>query len=214
MGGTSELGRRIELVPMDPHFENITIALYTQAGAKGSEFLVHSYSPKAGVAERLQFVEDAMVRLGGMERTGEATRRLRFPCGGGHWAACRRVFLEACKQNPGAPLAERPLSILDKKSGRNLNVSTAGPGSYRVDADGEIEGKQGRISAVAAGLAKLAEMELVEGESGAVRFSCGRPHDALIGLLLGRALNVRAVLREEEMSASRGVLSAPSAQKE
>jgi hypothetical protein len=32
-------------------------------------------------------------------------------------------------------------------------------------------------------------------------------------MLLVRALNVRAVLREEEMSASRGVLAAPSAQR-
>jgi hypothetical protein len=46
-----------------------------------------------------------------------------------------------------------------------------------------------------------------------VAFGCKQTHDSLVGLLLVRALNVRAVLREQEMTASRGVLSAPSAQK-
>ena len=46
-----------------------------------------------------------------------------------------------------------------------------------------------------------------------MQFVCAWPHDALMGLLLPRALNVRAVLREEEMAASRGTLVAPSAQK-
>jgi len=46
-----------------------------------------------------------------------------------------------------------------------------------------------------------------------VVFPCGRPHDELMGLLLPRALNARAALREEEMAASRGMLVAPSAQK-
>jgi hypothetical protein len=45
-----------------------------------------------------------------------------------------------------------------------------------------------------------------------VAFPCGAEHDALIGLLLVRAQNLRAVLREEEMQSTRGVLSAPSAQ--
>jgi hypothetical protein len=44
-------------------------------------------------------------------------------------------------------------------------------------------------------------------------FPCGHSHDALIGLLLPRALNVRAVLREEEAAVGRGNLVAPSQQK-
>ena len=30
MGQTLDIGKRIELVPMDPHFHDITIALYQQ----------------------------------------------------------------------------------------------------------------------------------------------------------------------------------------
>ena len=61
------------------------------------------------------------------------------------------------------------------------------------------------------GLRKLAEME---DRGDILAFSCGQSHDPLIGLLLPRALNVRATLREEEAAATRGVLVAPSAQKE
>jgi hypothetical protein len=44
MGKTIDLGRRIELVPMDPHFHNISIALYRQQTGDGPVFQVHSYS--------------------------------------------------------------------------------------------------------------------------------------------------------------------------
>ncbi len=55
-------------------------------------------------------------------------------------------------------------------------------------------------------------MERWEACETGVKFGCGTPHDALMGLLLYRALNARAALRETEMMASRGVLAAPSAQ--
>ena len=64
------------------------------------------------------------------------------------------------------------------------------------------------------GLVKLAEMDSV-GESGhEVAFDCNSDHNSLVGLLLVRALNVRAALREHDDSAGRGMLSAPSAQQQ
>ncbi|MBT6146557.1 MAG: hypothetical protein HOH74_14060, partial [Gemmatimonadetes bacterium] len=45
-----------------------------------------------------------------------------------------------------------------------------------------------------------------------VSFGCGHDHDALVALLLQRAPNVRALVREEQAAAARGVLAAPSAQ--
>jgi hypothetical protein len=55
-------------------------------------------------------------------------------------------------------------------------------------------------------------MSKSETEPAQVAFACGQSHDALVGLLLVRALNVRAVLREEEVQATRGTLAAPSTQ--
>jgi hypothetical protein len=59
---------------------------------------------------------------------------------------------------------------------------------------------------------KLAEMERWEESETGVRFACGSQHDAIMRLLLFRAMNARAVLRDQEMMASRGELVAPSAQ--
>ena len=46
-----------------------------------------------------------------------------------------------------------------------------------------------------------------------IAYPCGDTHDEMLGLLLIRAPNVRAVFREQDMAASRGVLAAPSQQK-
>src|SRR5262245_29983365 len=99
MSQTRDFGRRIELVSMDPHFQSISIALYRADTERGPRFRVHSYSGKPGTAERVAFVVQAMVVLGGMEQTNE-TLTVCLPCQGIHIAAVRRVFLEACKVDP------------------------------------------------------------------------------------------------------------------
>ena len=213
MGETIDLGRRMELVPMDPHFHNISIALYRQEGGDGPVFQVHSYSNREGARQRVEFVARAMALLGGLEPVPGETRKLQFPCRAEHPFACRRVFLEACKLDPSQPMEPRPLQILDKKSNRTITVTSQGDGIYLLAADGEELDKASRIAAVTNGLMKLGQMLVGVSGGDSVAFACGQSHDSLVGLLLVRALNVRAVLREQEMTASRGVLSAPSAQK-
>lgn len=212
-----DIGRRIELIPIDPHFHDITIGLYRQqivdttTGKDSPAFLVHTYSHISGAAERIENVIQSMQILGGMLRTVGGL--LYFPCNSAHEAACRRVFLEACKFAPNTRIEPRPLNILDKKSQLTISVDSTGKGIYRVRAEGEGRGAARRISAIAGGLMKLGEMESIETDNkDTVAFACAHPHDALIGLLLMRAPNVRIVLREEEMGASRGVLTAPSQQ--
>jgi hypothetical protein len=210
MGIMTEIGRRIELVSMDPHFHDISIGLYRQQGESGPGYLVHTYSQKAGAPQRIEFLIQAMAILGGMQQFGP---RLRFTCGHPHQLTVRRIFIEACKLKQDAILAARPLSILDKKSNLNIVVSSVGSGVYEIRAEGGGEEGASRGSAIAGGLAKLAEMTRVGNSLEQVAFACGHPHDAAVGTMLIRALNVRAILREEEMAASRGVLAAPSAQK-
>lgn len=209
-----DIGRRIELVPMDPHFNDISIGLYRQHTNHGNNtpvFLVHTYSRIRGAAERIETVIAAMQVLGGMLKNADGL--LHFPCNSAHEAACRRVFLEACKLAPDTSAEPRPLNILDKKSRLTIKVDSAGKGVYRVTAEGEGRAAARRVSAIAGGLAKLGEMESVAtGTRDTVTFACTQSHDELVGLLLTRAPNVRIVLREEEMGAGRGVLSAPSQQ--
>lgn len=212
MGRIIDIGRRIELVTMDPHFHDITIALYEQRGDDGGrDFRVHTYSGREGAAARIASVVEAMKVLGGMETAPAGPNLVHFACGGGHHAACRRLFLEACKVAPGTAREPRPLSILDKKSGRTITVADDGEGLYRVSADGGEDGRARRLAAVAGGLVKLGEMEAVGDDGDRIAFACRRAHDALVGLLLVRAPNVRTALREQEQQAARGVLAAPSA---
>jgi len=214
MSLTTDIGRRIELVSMDAHFHEISIALYRQEGTNGPEYLIHTYSQLDGAGKRVEFVARAMVALGGMEAVVGDTRRVRFPCGNPHQFACRRIFLEACKWDPAVGLESRPLTIFDKKSDGDLSVVSLGDGAYRITGDAEGDKAAKRRSAIGAGLVKLGEMEWAEETEERFSFPCRQAHDKLVGLLLIRALNVRGVEREQQMAAARGQLLAPSAQKQ
>lgn len=210
MAHIQDLGSRIELVPMDPHFHDISLALYESPGDNGPEFLVHTYSHIDGAAGRVAAVTAAMKSLGDMADAGAG--RLRFPCGAEHRLACKRLFLEACKLAPDTQPRTRPMSIDDKKSQRTIRVLGSGGGAYQVTVDGGYDGVERRLGAIGGGLARLAELDALSEARDRVAFGCGQDHDALVGLLLERALNVRTAMREAEERASRGILAAPSAQ--
>ena len=216
MGRLLELGERLELVSMDPHFHDISISLYRSTGEGGaSGFLAHSYSTREGAAERLGFVMRAMAVMGGMGPAPGQPDRLAFACGAAHKAAVKRLFLEACKRETGADIEVQPMRIYDKKNDLTIAATAVGGGRYRIAAiDGEGNDKAAqRVDGVTRGLVKLAELE-PGAEPGEVRFPCGHAHDELVCLLLGRALNVRAAMREAEAAAARGILAAPSAQQQ
>jgi hypothetical protein len=194
---------------MDGRFHDITIALYRREGADGRSALVHTFSTHLRAEERVASVARRMVVLGGLEQVAGEHGAVRFPCAGWHEAALRRVFLEACKADPDAAPMTLPLETEDRRTGQRIAVEPLGGGAYRVHAEATDE-ELTRAPAAANGLAKLAE--LVPQDDDAVLFPCRTDHDALIGLLLPRAINVRAVLREEEAAAARGVLVAPSSQ--
>lgn len=212
---TTDIGKRIELLSMDPHCRDISIALYLQDHGQGPEFLVHTYSRHPEAIQRVDFIRQGMIILGGMEFVEDGSGRIRFSCHGDHLKACRRVFLEVCKLPNGSPLAPKELLVFDKKSKRNIRVISGPGGARQLTADGpDNEEKALRISAVAQGLTRLAELEVGGQGANRLSFPCGQTHDRLIGLLLWRSLNVRAVLREQEAAAARGILSAPGAQNE
>ena len=216
MGRLLELGERMELVSMDPHFHDISISLYRSSGEDGaSGFLAHSYSAKEGAEERLGFVMQAMAVMGGMGPAPGQPDRLAFACGAAHKAAVKRLFLEACKRATGAEVAAQPMRVYDKKNDLTIDATAVGGGRYRIAAiDGEGNDKAAqRVDGVTRGLIKLAELE-PGAQAGEVRFPCGFSHDELVGLLIGRALNVRAAMREAEAAAARGILAAPSAQQQ
>jgi hypothetical protein len=205
-----DLDRRIELVSMDRFCENITIALYLVGDRRAAT--LHSYSDVPEAPARLAWLTKAMITLGGMRPTGDDGRTVEFSCGAWHELAARRAFLEACKVEPENAVGVRPLETNDGRTRQYITVRSLGNGGYRVSAVAEDPAADSRAPAVAAGLAKLAGLEADTDDTALVQFPCGAPHDELVGMLLPRAINVRAALRELEQAASRGVLVAPSAQ--
>ena len=195
---------------MDPYCEDISVGLYRSDGAEGPVGLVHSYSSAPGASERVRFLVRAMSVLGGLEEVGDDGRQIRFACNTWHASAARRLFLEAAKQDPSAPVLRRPLEVPDTRSEQTIRIVPLGNGAYSVRAEGVTEETPSRAPAIAAALVKLAQ--LTGADDQVVTFPCGHEHDALVALMLLRAQNLRAALREEELNASRGVLVAPSAQ--
>ena len=207
---TLDLGRRIELLSMDPHFHDISISVYRTDDGGGATYLLHSYSKRDGAGDRLAFLAGVMQATGGMVPAGGNPLSLRFACGHAHVTALKRLFVESCKVEPGSQAAPRALRVLDKKNDMTILADGLGGGRYRCSGDRDGAREQRRVAAIAAGLGKLAELDVDGVEVG---FPCGADHHELIGLLLTRALNVRGALRELEAAASRGVLSSPSQQR-
>jgi hypothetical protein len=201
---------RVELVGMDPQCADISVALYRRMGEDAPLGIVHTYSSRPGAAERVERIAEAMRALGGMspgvEEDGPAA--VAFPCRTWHAAAARRIFLEAVKADASQPFEARPLVIVDRKTGQTITAEGDGEGAYRLVATGVEEGVPSRAVTAGRGMRKLAELPASDDDI-AFEFTCGSEHDALIGLLLPRAVNVRDTLREEEQIAARGLLTAP-----
>ena len=213
MGKTLDLGRRIEIHSMDIQCQDISVSLYRQDGSAGPQFLVHTYSGVDAAAERIAFIRQALVSMLGLEPAAAESQWLRFPCGGDHLRALKRAFLDLCKLETGAPLEAKPLQAFDKKAECDLEAIALGAGKYQMKPLADTEQSAKRATALARGFAKLCEMRELEAGPNTVQFPCDVDHHELIGMLMYRAQNVRAAMREEEQSADRGVLAPPSQQK-
>jgi hypothetical protein len=198
---------------MDANFHNISVGLYRRDDACGvPQYRVFTYSQLRGAASRINFIVRAMKILGGLIEVSDVADAVRFECGSAHLLACRRVFLEACKLKPDVPIEVPAMSIVDRKVETIIRVTRSSVGLYHLESPINDDRVQARLSEVAVGYQKLSDMRAVEGSQKSVGFDCGFSHDPLVGLLLSRALNARASLREQELMAKRGVLVAPSAQ--
>ncbi|MBL6951715.1 MAG: hypothetical protein ISR50_03720 [Alphaproteobacteria bacterium] len=209
----AELGKRIELVSTDKYFRDVSIGLYAREESGNWAFRVRSFAKYEGLQARIDFILNGMQTLGGMQRT-EGQDSVRFPCGNQHLIAVRRLFLQACKEKPEAAPDTPVLSMWDKKSELTVKAVNLGQGTYAlstVDA-GEDEPNLRRLGALRNAMVKLADAQADEVAGERFCFTCGQDHDPLVGLLLQAAPNVRAVMREFEMNAARGVLLAPGSQ--
>ena len=212
MGQTLDLGRRIELQPMDVHCEDISLGLYQRVVDTVPQFTVHTYSSISMASQRLGFVTRALKTMAGLIEVPGCSEWLRFPCNTLHLRAIKRVFLDLCKLESGAFLEAQPLTAFDKKANCNLSVKSLHNGKYQVHAEKDDDQAMRRAQALARGFSKLCEADLIDDVDNGFIFPCKTDHNDLIGMLMYRAQNVRASMREEESATARGVLSAPSQQ--
>ena len=212
MGKTLDLGLRVELQPMDKHCHDISLGLYQRDIDGVPHFLVHTYSAAPGSAARVTFIKQAMTVMLGLKESADSPGWLRFPCGTVHLRALNRGFLDLCKLANDDALEPKPLTGFDKKANSNLTAQGLDEGVYEIKPEPGADKGPKRAEALARGFLKVCEMTAVGDSTTKVAFPCKTNHDALMGMLFFRAQNVRASMQEEEMAASRGVLSAPSQQ--
>ena len=199
-----EIGTCLELVPMDPHFKNVSVGLYYKDGY----FTVWSFSRAEGIGERLREIRDQMVRLGGAQPVEWSNNQFIFPCGIIHMRPVKFLLTQAVTKAPDFTHPTGAMTIKDSKSALMLTVTgVRGQGcfEYEVSGEGEVRNPALRLRMVVAGFMRYGEME----KTGAtkVAFSCGWRHDELVRLLLPYSRNISAVESMLEAEAVRGQMT-------
>ncbi len=201
-------GRCLELVPMDPNFHSISVALYV----KDNIITVWSFSGREGVEERIRTIRDQLIRLGGLVAVESTPNQARFACGHLHARPVKFLSTLAVEKPPDHTLPSGEISIRDTKTQLTLKVSGEEEEDrwvYRLSAEGEAPNIPLRLRAIMAGFARYGEMEKVGDNS--VVFPCGHRHDSLLRVLLPYARNISAVEDMLEASAMRGQLTTGTA---
>ena len=199
-------GRCLELVPMDPHFHNISVGLYARDGVA----TVWTFSRRKGVQARIGRIRDQLVELGGMVPVEDSHDRVAFPCGYMHVRPLKFLMMQAVERAPDYTLPDG--AVKDTRSSLMLSVSGTESGGrwvYRVSAEGEAPNVPARLRALVAGFKRYGEAEGVADSD--VAFPCGHRHDRLAQLILPYARNVSAVEDMLESSALRGQLTTGTA---
>ncbi|MDP6713645.1 MAG: hypothetical protein QF368_03300 [SAR202 cluster bacterium] len=198
------LGQCLELVPMDPHFHNVSVGLYVKDGL----CTVHSFSRAEGIGDRLREIRDQMVALGGVSPVEGSGNQFVFPCGQIHERPVRFLLTQAVGKSAEFAHPIGDMSIKDSRSDLMLYVNGHdGDGQYvyQVSAEGEHKNPALRLRMVVAGFLRYGEMNKVADAE--IAFSCGQRHDPLMRLLLPYSRNISAVETMMDAEALRGQMT-------
>ena len=199
-----QYGRCLELIPMDPHFHDITVGLYVKDGIA----TVWTYSQKSGVDERIRHIRAQLIALGGLLPVEETYNQAKFPCDYLHVRPVKFLLMQAVEKDPNYAHPEGAISIKDTKSPLMLSVTPReadGKWVYEVSGEGEAPNKPMRLRAVVAGFIRYGEME--KASDTAVIFPCGYRHDELARLVMPYSRNISVVEDMLEASAMRGQMT-------
>ena len=197
-------GNCLELVSMDPNFENISVGLYMKDGV----CTIWTFSSKAGVSARIEQIRDQLVALGGVEAVEGTTNQVRFACGGLHERAIKFLMSQAVGKAPDFAPPQGEMSIRDSRSPLTIKVSGAAQDDqyvYSVSTEGDAPNPAVRLRMVVAGFLRYGEMEKVGDVE--VAFPCGERHDALMRLLMPYSRNISSVEGMMAAEALRGQMT-------
>ncbi len=184
------LGRCLELVSMDPHFNDVTVGLYYQ----GNLVTVWSFSAIHGIEKRIEQIRDRLVALGGLKPVEGTHDQAVFPSETIFERPLRFLFTHAVEKDPRTEPPSGPISAPDTKT--RLTFSVAGKQTdegfvYTVTAQGEAPRPQARIRAVVGGYVRYGECKRVSPDSFVLPDKAR--HDQMARVLLPYARNVSAV---------------------
>lgn len=197
------LGKCVELISMDPHFNDISVGLFL----KDRTLTVWSYSSVPGTDARIEKIRDRMVVLGDLAPVKGATNQAVVPSGDILVQPMKFMFREAVEKDPDY-LPTGPIEAPDNKSTLVFTVEGAeqdGAYLYTVTAKGDSARPESRIRAAVGGFMRYGGCERVTPDS--FRFPDGQKHDGFVRLLLPYARNVSAVERMLEAEDMEGQMT-------
>ena len=196
----SDLGRCIELISIDPNFNNISIGLYEKNGI----YTVWSFSKVTGIKERIEEVRTQLINLGGMESISGTYNKAKYPNNQVFERPMKFLIKQAVEKPANYRHSTGPIKIKDLRSPLEITITPKQANSsniYEVSASLPATEKNSgdsvsgvhtkpeiRINAIIRGLIKYGNMERVDNTS--VKFSNGEKLDNLVRLILPYARNI------------------------
>ena len=200
----ARLGRCLELIPMDPYGNEMSVGFYEKDGV----ITVWSFREGRDVDTRLEEIRNRIVGLGGLSRSRTNPHEFYFPGGTVYPRAFKFIARNAVEKSPLIPIPDGRIEVKDLKSDMVLFATPRaenGTWIYTVGGEGDAERPQLRIRATVAGLVRYGEMEKVGDEE--LKFPCSSRYDQLVRSVMPYARNVSGTEDMLEADDSRGQMN-------
>ena len=186
----SRYGKCLELIPLDKHFDDISVGLYL----KESIFTVWTFSNKPNVSERIKGIRNQLVSIGGMSEIPGTDNQARFECGSLHERPVKFLLNQSVGKAPDFAPPSGDIEIKDSKSDLMINAAPfqrEGSWFYRITTSGNAKNPSMRLRMIIAGFSRYGEMDKVGDDE--VAFECRNKHDGLMRLLMPYSRNISSV---------------------
>ena len=194
------LGHCIELVSLDPYFNEVSVGLFIKNGL----LTISSYSVLDGIEDRIEQIRDRCVLLGDVETVEGTTDQLQLISDLYLDRALRFMFIAAVEKDPSVEVPSGRITAPDTKTKLTFVLDGAmedGKYVYTVSAEGQAERPEMRIRAAVGGFIRYSDCERVDKNK--FSFPDGKKYDNFARLILPLARNVSAVeaqLEQDEMA--------------